>query len=205
MKTFLKRRLPSPEDLQRNGFLRLLGPSLTHPGVWRLTRRSVAGGVAAGLFCGLLPAPFQFLSAGLAAIVFHVNLPVAAFTTFYTNPLTFIPIYLLCLQLGLWLFQITGLPLAQANAEGALSPPPAFDFTAPLDSLGSLAGWLLGLGWPLVLGVLVMGVLLSVLGYALVYWGWALRSSAARARRRRRPQRAIVVSELESTRDRSQR
>lgn len=205
MKTFLKDKLPSPESLQGNRFLRILGPSLTHPGVWRLTRRSVAGGVAAGMFCGLMPPPFQFLSAGIAAVIFHVNLPVAVFTTLYTNPVTMIPIYLLCLQVGIWLFEISGLPLAHADAQGHLVPPPPFDFTAPIDSLATLAGWLAGLGWPLLLGVLVTAVALTVLSYAVVYWGWAWRAARQRAKRTHSRQRAILLSELESTRDRSQR
>jgi len=205
MKSFFKDRLPSPEELKSNRFLRLLGPSLTHPGVWRLTRRSVAGGVAAGMFCGLMPPPFQFLSAGVLAVLLRVNLPIALFTTLYTNPLTAIPIYLVCLEMGIVLFRLFELPLANADAQGHLSPPPPFDFTAPLDSLGALAGWLIGLGWPLVLGVVVVGMLLSLLSYAVVYWGWAWRASRQRERRARSRQDSILLSEFDSTKDRSQR
>ncbi len=205
MKAYLKRRLPSPEELQSNRFLRIFGPALVHPGVWRLTRRSVAGGVAAGMFCGLLPPPFQFACAALVAILLRVNLPVAVFTTLYTNPVTLIPLYLLGLQIGLWLFEVMGIATGGSAAPGDVAPPPSFDFMAPLDSLGALAGWLTGLGWPLLVGVLLMAVVLTVLGYAVVYWGWALKASRQRAKRARKPQRAMLVSEFESTKDRSHR
>ncbi len=45
-------------------------------------------------------APFQIVSAAIAAILLRVNLPVAVFTTFYTNPFTFVPLYLLGYKIG---------------------------------------------------------------------------------------------------------
>ncbi len=57
----------------------LFGEQLHHHNLWHLHRRSVAGGVAVGLFTGLIPGsnPVQFFFAALFAIVFKVNLPVA--------------------------------------------------------------------------------------------------------------------------------
>ncbi|MFM1849508.1 MAG: hypothetical protein RL446_347, partial [Pseudomonadota bacterium] len=51
-------------------------------------------------------------------------------------------------------------------------PPPDFSFTTPVESLLALGQWMLGLGWPLVVGVLTLGTLLAVAGYALVWFAW---------------------------------
>jgi len=51
-------------------------------------RRTVAGGVAVGVFFGLLIPVGQILGAAVAAICFKVNLPVAAMSTLVTNPFT---------------------------------------------------------------------------------------------------------------------
>ena len=63
----------------------MFGDSLFHPALWHLNRRSAAGGVAVGLFCGLIPGPLQMLGAGIACVLFRVNLPVSLVTTLYTE------------------------------------------------------------------------------------------------------------------------
>ena len=182
MRQYFKSRLPDASSLHENRWFRMLGPAVHHPGLWHLSRRSVAGGLAAGLFCGLLPAPFQMLSAALAALVFHWNLPLAVFVTLYTNPITFVPLYLVSLALGLAIFERLGwsIPTTGATASGdsmslsvaGFPPPPDFSFTTPVESLVALGQWMLGLGWPLVVGVLSLGPLLAVSGYALVWMVW---------------------------------
>ena len=194
MRQYFKSRLPDANSLNESRWFRMLGPAVHHPGLWHLSRRSVAGGLAAGLFCGLLPAPFQMLSAGLAALVFHWNLPLAVFVTLYTNPVTFVPLYLVALALGLALFQLFGWTSQAAAVDhrtlsvAGFPPPPDFSFTAPLDSLVALAQWMLGLGWPLVVGVLSLATLLAVAGYALVWFGWPVLVKRQRRRRQARRQ-----------------
>ncbi len=198
MRQYFKSRLPDPSSLNENRWFRMLGPAIHHPGLWHLSRRSVAGGLAAGLFCGLLPAPFQMLSAALAALVFHWNLPLAVFVTLYTNPITFVPLYLVSLALGLAMFRLLGWstpPTGQpANVTlnslsvAGFPPPPDFSFTAPVDSLVALGQWMLGLGWPLVLGVLSLGTLLAVAGYALVWFAWPILVKRQRRQRLTRRQ-----------------
>jgi len=162
-KKYLKRILPDQATLERNKLLRCLGPWVLHPAVWTLHRRSVAGGVAAGLFCGLFPAPFQMLGAAIASFLFHWNLPVAVFTTLYTNPITFIPLYLLALKIGIVLLNAV-LPAAHSNGEIHAA-----------------------MGWPLVIGVFTLATLLAIIGYIVTRIGWNIwvRIEVAQRRRRR--------------------
>lgn len=173
---FLKRILPDQASLEQNKLLRRFGPWLLHPAVWTLNRRSVAGGVAAGLFCGLFPAPFQMAGAALASFLFHWNLPVAVFVTLYTNPITFIPLYVVALQIGIAILNAI-LP-ANASAAGAAAAafpaPPEFNWSAPIDSFVGLGHWALGMGWPLVVGVFTLATTLAVTGYVLTRLGWNL-------------------------------
>ena len=188
-KKYLKRILPDQATLERNKLLRCLGPWVLHPAVWTLHRRSVAGGVAAGLFCGLFPAPFQMLGAAIASFLFHWNLPVAVFTTLYTNPITFIPLYLLALKIGIVLLNAI-LPAAHSNGEihaAAFPPPPDFNWTTPADSFIALGQCGLGMGWPLVIGVFTLATLLAIIGYIVTRIGWNIwvRIEVAQRRRRR--------------------
>src|SRR6266542_1168006 len=94
--------LPSHESIRENRYIARLGPWLQHHNLWHLNRRSVAGGVAIGMFAGLVPGsnPVQFLAAALLAVGFKVNLPIAVAVTLYTNPFTIVPLYYLAFKLG---------------------------------------------------------------------------------------------------------
>lgn len=180
---FLKRILPEQSDIEQSKVLKALGPWVLHPAVWSLHRRSVAGGVAAGLFCGLFPAPFQMLGAAMASFLFHWNLPVAVFTTLYTNPLTFIPLYVVALKLGIVVLNAvlpkghhaaTGSAAATdaAASDAAFPPPPDFDWTQPIQSSVDLGQWALGMGWPLLVGVFLLALILAISGYIVTRIGW---------------------------------
>jgi hypothetical protein len=54
-------------------------------------------------------------------------------------------------------------------------------------SLSGLVDWMLGLGKPLAIGLVALGVTLAALGYMAVQLGWRIYVTAAwRARKRRR-------------------
>jgi uncharacterized protein (DUF2062 family) len=176
---FIRRYLPSADAMREHRMLAGYGAWLHHPNLWHLNRDSVAGGVAIGLFAGLLPAPLQMLSAALLAVLLRRNLPVAVLTTLYTNPFTFVPIYLLAYAYG-------SLILGAAQA-GAPVAPFEMDWGHFLDSMQRLLAWTLSLGPRLVVGVLALGATLAALGYFAVRLGWrAYVVLAWRARRRRR-------------------
>jgi hypothetical protein len=174
-----KRYMPSVEKVREVKALSMFGDTLFHPALWHLNRRTAAGGVAAGLFCGLIPGPFQMLGAGIAAVVFRVNLPVALATTLYTNPLTIVPLYLVAYQFGAFVLGVT--------AGRPPSPPPDWVWNEPLASAQAYAQWMLGLGTPLALGLVLLATTLAVLGYFVVRMLWEARlRRALRERKRRR-------------------
>src|SRR3954468_14432451 len=100
---FLRKHLPKVATGRSYRLAGMFGPWLHHPNLWCLNRRSVAGAVAIGLFCGLIPGPLQMLGAVLLAIPLHRNIPVAMLVTLYTNPLTIVPLYLLAYGYGMLL------------------------------------------------------------------------------------------------------
>src|SRR5258707_12153234 len=105
-RNFFRKYLPSRESVRQNRFVARFGPLLLPPNVWHLNRRSVSGGVAAGMFAGLVPgsSPVQFAVAALLAVAFRVNLPVAMVVTLYTNPFTIVPLYVLAYGIGALIF-----------------------------------------------------------------------------------------------------
>ena len=172
-----RKYLPSPQSIHENRYLRLFGAALQHPNLWHLHRKSVAGGVAIGMFCGLVPGPLQMLSAALCAIVFRVNLPVAAIVTWYTNPITILPLYYVAYKLGLF---VTG---SQSAA------PPRLDlkvFDLPvMEWIPATAHWFASMGKPFAVGLLLLALILAVAGYLLVIAAWRVHVVLSWRKRKR--------------------
>ena len=100
MNQWLRRRLPTPEQVGRNRWLRWLGPSLLHPRLWHMSRRGIAAGAGIGVFFAfLIPIAQIPLSVG-TAVVLRANIPVAIASTLVNNPLTFPPVYYAAWKVG---------------------------------------------------------------------------------------------------------
>ena len=162
---WFRRVLPSHESIVHNRWLAWMGPALRQPQLWQLHRRNVSRAVAIGLFCGLMPGPTQMLSAGILAWLFRVNLPVALFTTLYTNPFTIVPLYLLALKYG---ELITGY-----HGAGMTEPPEpdGAGLVAWAHALGDCA-W--SLGPSLLVGLVALALTLALAGYVLVEGVWRM-------------------------------
>ena len=181
MRKLFSRFLPSHESVKNQQWLKPFGGWLHHHNLWHLHRRSVAGGVAVGLFCGLIPGPLQMISAALLAILLRVNLPVAAFTTLYTNPFTILPLYALAYELGAWVsgkhngMAVVPLTLPELNWHNWAS---------------ALWEWLPTLGKPLLIGLPLLAVILAISGYFVVRLVWRVGVVLRwRARQKRRTAR----------------
>jgi uncharacterized protein (DUF2062 family) len=180
---FFKRYMPGVDKVRQIRVLHLFGDALFHPALWHLNRRTAAGGVAVGLFCGLIPGPLQMLGAGIAAVLFRVNLPAALLTTLYTNPVTIVPLYLIAYKIG-------SLALG-ATLRKPPDPPPPWEWSNLIGSAEALGHWAMGLGAPLALGVFLLACILAVAGYAVVRLLWNIHLRRAWiARRQRRRQTA---------------
>lgn len=151
------------EAIRHHHWLRPFAGWLHHPDLWHLHRRSVAGGVAIGLFCGLIPGPFQVISAVLLAVLLRVNLPLSAVVTVYSNPFTIVPLYLLAYELG---------RLVLGVSNGVAVEPPPFPEMHWGNWADALWAWLYALGEPLLFGLPLLALGLSVAGYLLVRVVW---------------------------------
>ncbi len=185
LRKFFRKYLPSHERMRQHRFLARFDPLLHHPNLWHFNRRSVSGGVAAGMFAGLVPGsnPVQFAVGALLAIAFRVNLPVAVVVTLYTNPFTIVPLYVIAYGIG---------ALIVGSDGAALSQPPGIDWSHLGAAVQAYADWVLSLGKPLAVGLLVLAVGLAVAGYVFVQIAW--RAYVILAWRRRRRRRATSSS-----------
>jgi len=179
MRKYLRRLLPDHDTIRGNRWLAPFAGTLLHYRLWHLNRHSAAGAFAVGLFCGLIPGPFQIPSAAVACVFLRLNLPLALLTTFYSNPLTIVPLYLAAFGIG---------QIVLGDGHVAFSQPPAFAFPAGFgDALvwaNALWEWAYGLGKPLVIGLVVLACSLATIGYFAVKLIW--RAYLIRAWRRRR-------------------
>ncbi|MGL1832664.1 DUF2062 domain-containing protein [Rhodocyclaceae bacterium SMB388] len=178
MRNRLRRFLPDHEAVHSNRWLRPFANTLLHPRLWHLNRHSVAGGIATGLFCGLIPGPFQMLSTAIACVVFRVNLPLALITTLYSNPLTIVPLYLAAYAMG---------ALVLGESPTSFVPPPDLEGVGLFEWAHLLLPWVLDLGKPLAVGLVLLAGALALTGYFSVRaaWRvWLIRAWRARAVKR---------------------
>lgn len=111
---FFQRFLPKPQTIKDNKTLRIFGDWLHQPNLWHLSRRSVAGAFAVGLFFAWMPVPFQMVLAAGTAILLGTNLPLSAALVWITNPVTITPMFYSAYIVGTW---IVGEPVGDFSFE----------------------------------------------------------------------------------------
>ena len=182
MRKHIRRFLPDHEAIRRNRWLAPFAGTLLHHRLWHLNRHSAAGAVAVGLFCGLIPGPLQMPGAAIVCLIFHVNLPLALAATFFTNPLTIIPLYLAAFGIGQFVL---------GDGHMAFTAPPTFaltfDYHDMIDWARAVRDWAYDLGKPLIIGLVLLASTLATIGYfgVKLAWRWYL----IRAWRRRSARR----------------
>ncbi|WP_394790638.1 DUF2062 domain-containing protein [Rhodoferax sp.] len=136
-------------------------PWLDRHEVFNFNRRPLALGVAIGMFCGLIPGPLQVPATFVLCAWWRGNAIAGVLVTCYTNPLTIVPLYLLAFQIGQWV-----LPGSQV-----LPPLPTMG-TGAADWMHGLADWVQAMGWPLLVGLPLMGAGFAVIAYAAMQTLW---------------------------------
>lgn len=168
LRKYLRRVLPSHQTIRDNRYIARFGHRLQHHNLWHLHRRSVAGGVAAGLFAGLIPGsnPVQFTAGALLAIGFKVNMPLSLLITLYSNPFTIVPLYWLAFKLGQVVLMQSGdeLPSFAIALEGK----------GWMEWLSAALSWVTSVGKPLLVGLPLLATLLALVGYFATDWAWRL-------------------------------
>lgn len=128
--------------------------------IFSFVREPLARGLAFGLFCSMIPGPLQMLAALAACVLWRGNIVAAFAATLVSNPLTIVPLYIAAFNIGAFI-----LP-------GKVVLPPVS--TLSNANFGSaewylaMSSWFQSLGWPLVVGLPILGLLLAGLGYAIV-------------------------------------
>ncbi|ATM01289.1 DUF2062 domain-containing protein [Aeromonas sp. MR19] len=169
-KRLIKRWMPDQERLKEHKHLRLFGKLLLDANLWHLNRRSAAGAFAVGLFMAWIPLPCQMLLAAGGAIACRVNLPLSVALVWLSNPFTMPPLFYGAYLTGC---QLLGQPSQHIDIE--------FTWAWLVSVFETLAP-------PLLLGSLVLALLSSLIGYALIRTFW--RISTVRQWQKRKEARA---------------
>jgi len=105
IQAILRRQRRMRAGLKHTRLYHVFGERVLHSELWSLNLRSLAGGLSLGLFITFTPTiPFQMFLCAIGAILFRVNVFIAMATTWLTNPVTALPVYMAARQLGIYLF-----------------------------------------------------------------------------------------------------
>ena len=167
-----KRNMPTRDQMARS---RWVPKSVLRSELWRFTRRSVPRAVALGLLVGILLPFAQIIFAAILSLPSRANVPIAALTTFVTNPLTTPLIWAASYQVGNALLHIDD------RAGGAL------DRLFALTDIWSAMQWLTSEGKSLALGLVIVAVVSASVGYLLsgLVWRWWIGHKRRTTRRAR--------------------
>ncbi len=169
MRKHFKKITPNKSALEKHRLLKPLTRWLANPKIWHFNRRSIAAGIAIGLFFGSLPIAGQMLLAVIVAIAMRVNMPIAVVATWISNPLTMPFLYTANYYFGAWLLHRPAVTLGN------------IDWT--LEGLLTLGGEILV---PLFFGSIVVGVILSALSFIIIRLIWRLHVVLYHRERQRR-------------------
>ena len=164
--SWLRKHLPTRENIHRHRLLRPFARQLSQPALWRLHRRSVPRAVALGLGVGIIIPVMHTIIAAILAIPLRANVAVAAAFTLVVNPLTIPPIYYAAYRIGSW----------ELHHDATLVNPATAARVS--GELGRFLFWIHEASGPIALGVLTIAALAAAAGYVVssLIWRWWLGS-----------------------------
>lgn len=169
---WLKSHVPTRESVERNRWLRPVSRHILKPGLWRFNRRSVPRGAAVGAVCTVLFPVAHIPAAALLSVPVRANVPLAVAMTL-PGTLVFGLLLPVARSLGGWVLridrQVPGAPIA-----------------TNVHAHHGLFAWLAANGPATIVGLLLLAPLLAALTYAVVAWGWRVRTARRWRNRRKR-------------------
>lgn len=146
--------IPDVNKIKKNKYLNIFGFLLHDPGLWYITRYSIATSVSIALFCTFMPIPAHTPIALLLCFLFKANIPTCIVLLWINTPITYVPIFYFAFKVGAWLLN---------------TPVTHFSFEMSYK-------WVtheLHLIWaPFLLGCLVCAIFFSIVGNLLIRIGW---------------------------------
>ncbi len=138
--------------------------------LWGIRRKTVVPAFALGLFVACMPFPGHLLAAALAALALRINIPVAALTTFASNPVTMPALYYFCYRLGAMLLSVQPRPVE-------------FEM-----SLAWVRDTFVFIWQPMLLGSVLCGAFAALAGFVVLdlFWRNSLVSYKSAKRHKRR-------------------
>ena len=179
--SWAKRNMPTREQMEANRFIKPFAHRVLRSELWRFTRRSVPRGVALGLLVGIIVPFAQILFAALLSAPVRANVPLAALTTFVTNPFTTPAIWVAAYWVGSWLLRV--------DAATIVAP---VNTAIEQTELQQFLEWLTGATMVTAFGLVVIAVVSAALSYLVSVWTWRWMTARKWARRRAR-RRAVPI------------
>jgi len=179
--SWAQRNMPTREQMEGNRFIKPFAHRVLKSELWRFTRRSVPRGVALGLLVGIIVPFAQILFAALLSVSVRANVPIAALTTFVTNPVTTPLIWVAAYWVGSLLLRI--------DAATVVAP---VNTAMEQTDLQQALTWLTGATLVTAFGLVVIAVVSASLSYVLSVWVWRWWTARKWARRRARRARLQV-------------
>jgi len=134
-----------------------VGRQLFADDLWHLNRRSVALAFLNGLFWACMPMPLQMVAAAIFALILRCNVPLSVGLVWLTNPITMPPYYFFAYQLGSWVL----------GTEGVSWPEEV--------TLDWIQNQLNLIWWPLLTGSLIVGAIVSMVGFFVIRIWWRVQ------------------------------
>ncbi len=162
-------------------WLAWLKPSLDRSDMLSFRRQPLAVGVAIGVALGIVPTQAEVILVALLCAIFRGNIVAATLAGWYNNAFTFVGVY--------WLGYLIGNRLFPGEHEfpdlSGIEFGSSLWFSKVLHGLGQL-------GWPTVVGTMILGLILAAIAYCAVQilWLWP----AWKRLKRIRAHRARTVS-----------
>ena len=150
--------LIKPERLKGERIHKIVGDRLFDKAAWHISRQSIAGGLALGLFIAFTPTiPFQMVLSAVCALWLRVNLPIAIGACWVTNPFTAVWVYMMEYRLG----------------QAIMGKLPGIFAISDLESIGAVRR-LFSQATCVWTGGVIIGTLFALSGYIAIQMAWRL-------------------------------